>query len=218
MELIGATDAYLTGWQALAHGAGCAAPSWQVDIRREERYRPRRGGPAHSCPNADEECGHSDRYERITVRAVCTSCGAARLISGEEHSQAYTTTAELGYGSAPIRKAGLWLWPGPPLDSGWLDTGPWDYLVTRERVARVTADDVVALVGQGRGPRGGTTWWAVAVPDPNGKYGYSPLRHARNATDEGARLSSLGAAVRWVAAALAAADQQQEQDRAGEGR
>ncbi|GAA2364851.1 hypothetical protein [Streptomyces carpaticus] len=193
-----AADAYLP-WEPLGHAPGCALPQWDADVLSEpDELRMLRGGPAHSCPNADE-CGHGARMDVVTVRLVCRSCDRAHLIKGEEHSRRSTSTRVIGYGETPRRMSGLVLWPGPPLVEG-PDAAPLDYLVTRTRVDRVTEADVAGLIGQHRGPRGGTCWWATAVPDPHGEFGAGgPIRMRHRA--EGLR--SLAAAARWCAAKLA---------------
>lgn len=186
--------AYL-GWEALEHRQGCSRPVWTVDVRTEDQFRPRHGGPEHACPN--EECDHrGGRFEATTVRIVCSSCGAAHLFGGSEHVRR-TSTQALGYGQPPRRAAGLWLWPDAPL-IGWGPNAdePWGFLVTRERVDRVTAADVVGEIQQGRGKRGGVVWSAAAVPAPDGRYGVGPVRWSRATED----LRSVAAAAKWIAA------------------
>lgn len=192
-------DTYL-GWDLLRHFDSCTRPQWTVDVRREDNvFRARHGGEKHDCPN--EGCYHGDRYERTTVRIVCTSCQMAHVIKSEEglHSSS-TKNATHGYGQQPRKVAGLLLWPGEPfLSFGRLSSDePWDYLVTRPGVTRVTEDDVVGLVQQTRGTRGAVKWSAVAVRSEAGPYGLSPLRFAR--AEE--RMASVSAAAKWTAKAL----------------
>ncbi len=188
------------GWNELTHAADCKRPVWEAATRTEERHWPRYGGPEHACPNGDE-CSHSSTYTRTEVRLVCRSCDVVRVMAGEEHSFGSTTTAHYGYGSAPERKAGLLLWPSGPLfqESG---EPPWEYLVTRPGVTRVTEDDVVAAIAQSRGKRGAKQWSAVAVRHADGPYGLRPFRYARANTG----LRSVGAAAKWIAAQLQAAE------------
>ncbi|QQM44974.1 hypothetical protein [Streptomyces liliifuscus] len=193
-------DTYL-GWDLLRHFKGCTRPQWTVDVRREDdAFRARHEGPKHECPN--DACHHGDRYERTTVRIVCTSCQMAHVIRSEEglHSSS-TKNATHGYGQPPRKTAGLLLWPGEPL-LGWgrLSTDePWDFLITRPGVTRVTEADVVGVVNQVRGKRGAVRWSAVAVRSEAGPYGLSPLRFAH--AEE--RMASVPAAAKWAAALLA---------------
>lgn len=197
-------DTYL-GWELLEHRPACRRPQWTVDVRtaRATRYTSRLDpGPGHGC--TDEYCTHGAAFQQTTVRAVCTSCSVAYLITGErtgESGHTSTTTAYTGYGQAPRKAAGLWLWPGQPEMSfgrAVTDT-PHDFLVTRERVARVTESDVVGQIIQERGARGGVQWASLAVPDPDGQYGYAqPVRFAR--ATEGLRTPA--AAVKWIATQL----------------
>lgn len=192
-------DTYL-GWELPVHFDGCKRPQWTVDVRREhDVFRARHGGPEHSCPN--EDCYHGDRFTRTTVRIVCTSCTKALVVEGEEGlSTGSAKTVTHGYGQPPRKVAGLLLWPGEPL-LGWgrLSTeDPWDFLVTRPGVTRVTEADVVGCINQVRGKRGAVRWSAVAVRSEAGPYGLSPLRFAH--ADE--RMASVPAAAKWAAALL----------------
>lgn len=187
------------GWTELTHAQGCKRPAWEAQTRTEERHWPRYSGPEHACPNG-EECGHGSTYSLTEVRLVCRSCGVVRVMAGEEHSFGSTTTAHYGYGAAPVKRGGLLLWPGQPLLYA-MGEPPWEYLVTRPGVTSVTEDDVVAVLGQGRGKRRGVTWWASAVRDDAGEYGIRPFRYARSTTG----LRSVGSAAKWVAAQLEAA-------------
>ncbi|MGA5598999.1 hypothetical protein ACPCSE_32685 [Streptomyces cellulosae] len=191
-------------WQPLAHRPDCAKPVWEVDQQTvASKLRPRREGPEHSCPN--EECGHRDHYDRITLRVLCRSCGTAHLISGEEYTTRTTTTVRTGYGQPPKRVAGLWLYPGPPLlDLRGYDS-PGAYLCSRNKVDRLSEDDIVGTVTEGRGKRGGTVWHAAVGPDfrppAGGLSGY-----ALWAKTSGEKpFTSVTAAAKWVAAELDAA-------------
>lgn len=211
--MVSPLDSYL-GWEQPQHFVGCKRPVWDIGIRTEEReYRYHGHGEPplkHSCP--DEYCGHGNVFDATVVRVVCTSCGAARVITGEQTSDTGSTTTStkaLGYGLPPRRLAGLLLWPGQP----WLNLGraldeePHDFVVTRAGVRQVTQDTVVGQLTQGRGKRGGLVWAALAVPDPNGQYGLAqPVRfaHANDGRDRGGSvLRTVPAAARWVAARLA---------------
>jgi hypothetical protein len=192
-------DAYL-GWTTPRHTDGCTG-RWDVTVRTASDRRRRTGGRPHDCPQAGDHCGHSDRYDQLTVRLVCGGCSAVHLITGEERSTMSTMTAATGYGLPALRRSGLWLWPGPP----WIHGGaprpmsdPQGYLITTGPARPAELADVVGEIGQGRGPRGGTRVWAAAVPDDTGRYG-------RTYTQTRDGLTSLGAAARWAAAQLATA-------------
>ncbi|MEU1312554.1 hypothetical protein ABZ419_27195 [Streptomyces cinnamoneus] len=191
-------------WQPFAHRPDCAKPVWEVDHQTvSDKLRPRREGPKHSCPN--EECGHHDHYDRITVRLLCRSCDTVRLISGEEHTTRTTTTARIGYGQPPKKVAGLWLYPGPPLLDLRDYATPGAYLCSREKVDRLSEEDIVGVVSEGRGKRGGTVWHAAIGPDfhppARGLSGYATW--AKNSGEK--PFSTVTAAAKWVAAELEAA-------------
>lgn len=198
-----AKDTYL-GWDLLRHFKECKKPAWTVDVKVvEDVFRSRPGGDKHGCPA--EDCWHSDRYTRTTVRIVCFSCTRAYTLDSDEglsNGQAKTVTH--GYGQPPRRMAGLLLWPGEPfLSFGRLSTDePWDYVVTRPGITRVTEADVVGLISQGRGARGAVRWPAVAGRHVDGPYGIRPLRFAHNETN----LRTVAAAAKWVAARLTEAE------------
>jgi hypothetical protein len=199
-------DTYL-GWEQPEHLAGCKRPAWTVDFRTDpEEFRDRYGGDAHACLN--DECQHGDRYPRTTVRIVCTSCQAAVVIRGEDcsTSRGMTANTTYGYGLPPRRLAGLLLWPGEPfLDFGRLSTDePYDFLVTRPGVQRVTRETVVGVIMQTRGARGGVTWSAATEPRDS-KYLRGRIDWARHSGDD-RTLRSVTAAARWVAAQLPPAE------------
>ncbi|MBD0837400.1 hypothetical protein [Streptomyces sp. TRM68416] len=205
-------DTYL-GWEEPAHLAGCKRPAWNVDFRTDEdEFRERFGGDAHSCPN--DECGHRDRYPRTTVRIVCPSCQAAVVVRGEDcgTSRGMTANTTYGYGLPPRKVAGLWLWPGEPfLDFGRLSSDePYDFLVTRPGITRVTRADVVGVIMQSRGKRHAVTWSAAAGPRDS-KYSRGRIDWSRRSGDD-ATLRSVTAAAKWIAAQLPPAES------AGEGR
>ncbi|MFH9011198.1 hypothetical protein ACH4C6_07460 [Streptomyces sp. NPDC017943] len=178
---------------------GCKRPAWSVDVRTDDgELRGRHGGEAHACCN--EDCDHGDRYERTTVRIVCRSCHAGLLVEGENASVSRGAHAVQGYGKPPRTMAGLLLWPGEP----WLDFGrltsdePFDFVVTRKGVSRVTEADVVGVITQGRGKRRGMIWRAAAWPTP-AKYG----RLNWGITNEATPARTVAAAAKWIAARLA---------------
>lgn len=211
--LTSALDTYL-GWEQPQHHEGCKRPQWDVSIRRDDRasrYR-YRGEPyvKHSCPG--EDCGHGDTFDQVMVRIVCTSCGAARVLTGEDTpdtGETLTSTRHLGYGLPPRRLAGLLLWPGQP----WLDLGraldeePHDFVVTGPDARQVTTDTVVGQITQGRGKQGGVIWSALAAPSPDGQYGFGqPIRyvHANDGRGRGGKpLRNVTAAAKWIGARLA---------------
>ncbi|GGU11350.1 hypothetical protein [Streptomyces lateritius] len=191
-------------WHPFAHRPDCAKPVWEVDHQVvSDKLRTRRGGPEHTCPN--EECGHHDRHDRITVRLLCRACDTVHLISGEEHTTRTTTTARIGYGQPPKRVAGLWLYPGPPLLDLRDHTTPGAYLCSREKVDRLSEEDIVGSVTEGRGKRGATVWHAAIGPEfhppARGLSGYAIW--AKNSGEK--PFTSVTAAAKWVAAELDAA-------------
>ncbi|MGC5034140.1 hypothetical protein ACPXCS_06075 [Streptomyces sp. DT190] len=198
-------DTYL-GWEQLIHRPACKRPRFDVDLRTTEdelRYRLPGEERQHKC--ADDNCEHGNRFEAITVRIVCRSCGVAELVTGERTEsvgRTSTSTACLGYGLPPRRTDGLFLWPGEPwLPFGRLNTAePHDFLVTATRVERVERDDVVGQITQARGKRGGIVWAAAAVQSPTGPYGAGlGLRWAHAA--EG--FKTISAAAKYIQARLA---------------
>jgi len=185
-------------WDELEHRPGCAKPSWTVDIRTEHNvYRSVANGERHACRRP--ECGHTDRYDETSVRIVCVSCGIVHIMSGDAGGLRTRSTKAIGYGRPPVKAGGVFLYPGEPLLHGWgngEDSEPEGYLVTRTKVDRVTADNVIGAVFKARGPRRGVKWAATAIPSPDGEYGFGPVRWARRAE----ALSSFTAAAKWIAA------------------
>ncbi|MCW5252244.1 hypothetical protein [Streptomyces sp. SHP 1-2] len=190
-------ETYL-GWQEPQHLAGCKRPSWAVDLRTDhDEYR--RGSSAHDC--SAEDCDHGARYARTTVRIVCRSCSAAVVVRGEDAGISEGAGVTRGYGLPPRAVAGLLLWPGEP----WLNVGrlssdePYDFVVTRTGVTRVTETDVVGVITQHRGKRGAVVWEAAALPTP-GRYRRFDWTHQ----SDGAPLRTVAAAAKWVAARVTA--------------
>lgn len=208
-----ALDSYL-GWEKPGHRRGCAKPAWDVSFRTEEKkYRHVDYGEAplkHSCP--DEYCAHGNSFDRSSVRIVCYSCGAARVITGEKTAdtgESITSATHLGYGLPPRKVAGLLLWPGTP----WLDIGrlreaePHDFVVTPLKTKEVTKDTLVGQISQSRGDRGGVVWTTLAVPSPTGQFGYVSavsFDHANDGRGRGGKpLRTVNAAARWIGERLA---------------
>ncbi|MFB6950214.1 hypothetical protein ACFCXP_11340 [Streptomyces niveus] len=199
-----ALDTYL-GWDLLAHRPDCKRPSWVVDIKKTNEFASRsyhRDDEAHSCPHG--ECDHGSLFVETTVRVVCGSCSEAYEIRGEDVRYGSMLLRYFRYGLPPRRVAGLFLYPAAPwLDFGRLSTDePHDFVVTAAKVDRVGAADVVGVIQQGRGKRGGITWGALAVPDPGGQYGMSHGTGIKFAHATDAPRTVAGAA-KWVAARLA---------------
>lgn len=154
-----AEDLYL-GWSELRHAEGCRKPMWVAETRTEwDTYR---RGRTHSCP--DEDCDHRDSYEKTTLRLVCRSCGTVRLYGGEMHSSGGSTVEQYGYGQQPKKAGSLYLYPGETAEWVSAPNSPWDYLVTAEQVDRITKDNLVGSIAQGRTPRGRVIWSAGAHP------------------------------------------------------
>ncbi|MFJ5059056.1 hypothetical protein ACIP96_06505 [Streptomyces nigra] len=213
--MISPLDTYL-GWDVPQHREGCKRPSWDVAVRTDE-HEVRKSWPGestrHECQGRDGDCGHGNSFTKVTVRVVCVSCGAAQLVTGEDTEDTRTvmetSTAALGYGLGPRQAAGLLLWPGQP----WLDLDelraeePFDFVLTRTGVKKVTADVVVGQITQRTGQRRGVVWSALAVPDPNGQFGLDQHVRWAHANDGrgrgGSPLRTVRAAARWVAARLA---------------
>lgn len=208
-----ALDTYL-GWEQPTHRKGCTRPVWDIGIRTEEdvvRPGSHMGAVAkHDC--SDEFCSHRSTFTQTVVRLVCKSCGAAQEITGEKTEDtgiSWTSTSMLGYGLKPRQAAGLLLWPAQP----WLDLGranspePHDFVVTRLKVKTVTEDTVVGQITQGAGRQGGLLWTALAIPHPDGQYGFGQRLRFIHANDGrgrgGSPLRTIPAAARWIGAHLA---------------
>ncbi|WP_374987178.1 hypothetical protein [Streptomyces fradiae] len=120
-----------------------------------------------------------------------------------------------GYGQPPKRVAGLWLYPGPPLlDLRGYDS-PGAYLCSRQQVDRLSENDIVGVVTEGRGPRGRTVYHAAIGPDfhppARGLSGYADW--AKTSGEK--PFTSVTAAAKWVAAELdaaAAAETKEDQE------
>ncbi|MFC1435309.1 hypothetical protein ACEZDB_32185 [Streptacidiphilus sp. N1-3] len=214
MSLADAFAAHL-GWQPFGHRPNCAQPVWEVDQQMEsDRRRGRWSGPEHACPN--EDCGHHDRYDRVAVRLLCRSCDTVHVVSGEVRITRMTTTASIGYGQAPKRLGGLWLYPGPPM-LDWRDAGPGEYLCSLKRVTRLTEEDIVGAISEGRGARGGTTWSAGALPTWRSSVIDRPYAYPVFASVNGdTTFRTVAAAAKWVKSevdAAAGTKTKEDQDR-----
>lgn len=204
MSATDAVAAYL-GWRQLTHRADCARPSWEVATRtEEEQHRGRFDSHGHTCPN--EDCHHSDRYDKLTVRIVCRSCQVVQLLTGEEHSFAGTTTASIGYGQPPKRVGGLWLYPGPPL-LAYLNPEPSGYLCTLAKVEPLTEEDIVGGISEERTKRGRIVWRAGIFPEISpSPLASHPAPFLRWSTESGDQMfPTVAAAAKWVKAQIGAA-------------
>ncbi|MFI9052436.1 hypothetical protein [Streptomyces sp. NPDC053427] len=187
-----AEDLYL-GWSELRHAEGCRKPAWVAETRTE--WDTFRGGRTHSCP--DEDCDHRDRYEKTTLRLVCHSCGTVRLHSGEMHSRGSTNAERYGYGQQPKKVGGLYLYPGETAEWVGAPNSPWDYLVTAEKVQRITKDNLVGSIGQGCTPRGRVIWSAGAHPTfAAGLYGTPQVTYRVVSGEE--TFNTPTAAAKWI--------------------
>ncbi|MEU9349062.1 hypothetical protein AB0D74_48480 [Streptomyces sp. NPDC048278] len=210
-----ALDTYL-GWEQPQHRDGCKRPSWDVAFRTDEReYRREYRGygeplAKHECP--DEQCAHGAFFDRVKVRIVCRSCGAATVITGEDTEEtrtSSTSTLRIAYGLAPQRKAELLLWPADP----WMgrdlrdEDFPHDFVVTRLGVREVTEASVVGQITQSTGKLRGRVWATLAVPDPKGQFGFGQRiqwAHSNDGRGQGGPpLRTVLAAARWIGARVA---------------
>lgn len=132
-----------------------------------------------------------DETRQTVIRLVCSECGVIHLeeMPGEP-STSTTSAAELGFGSRPVREAGLWLWAGPVIWHG-DDRGPTTFFVTADKVRPRSADDVLGVVGWGLGQRGGVKWFSGT--------GYTGYGVKEAAPD---KFSTRRAAAKWIAAEL----------------
>ncbi|MEV0527085.1 hypothetical protein AB0I66_26995 [Streptomyces sp. NPDC050439] len=183
-------DTYF-GWRGLAHRSDCRSPAWSVDVRVDEGFRPSYGSALGQHVCSDEDCDHNSSYTRTTLRVICPSCHTAHVIRGEAMTDAHTTTKAVGFGEEPRKIAGLLLWPG----GAWFDGEPHEWIVTGRKMARVQRSDVMGQISEGRGPRGGKQDAAVALPTPDGTYGFGKDRWARARNG----FKSLPAAAKWIA-------------------
>lgn len=144
---------------------------------------------------------HDQDVRHENIRLTCTECGAVRYYrTGHEDygfglKRDHTSTAEVGFGAAPERVAGVWLWPGPLMEFA-EKHGPESYLVTAYKVRPTSPGAVVGLIGWGRNAAringairwhaglGCTDWGSIKDPAPG-------------------PFTSRTAAAKWIAAQLA---------------
>jgi hypothetical protein len=162
-------------------------------------YRPP-AGHLEGCPRHGsdvwevtrwQERSFDDEHRQTVIRLVCSECGVIHLESSSvEPSTSTTHAAELGFGSRPVREAGLWLWAGPLIWHG-DDRGPTVFFVTSTKSRPRSADDVLGVVGWGLGQRGGVKWFAGT--------GYAGWGVKEACPD---KFATRRAAVKWIAAEL----------------
>lgn len=137
----------------------------------------------------------------VKVRGVCRTCRVALLLTadvpdsapGYGHTFEITDTATAGYGSPPVRMAGLIAWPGERFLPGWApaSTNPvGTYLLTRTPVCPRDKADVVGAVYARRTQRGAIRYGGVVGYDPAEVTGPDHFKTA-------------AAAAKWVAGQLA---------------
>lgn len=186
-------DLYL-GWQPLSHTVDCPQPTWDVvEERRDEGARiVSTGAEHHGCPN--DVCSHDDTFTRVQLRLLCHDCGTVRTVTGESLTHMVSSVTDSGWGQAPTKNHGLWLWPGQPVIQGGEAR---DYLVTREQAATVTTENLYGIITRYRDASGAPLWIAGALPDTNGAHQVHSLRwrYSSNGLDD------LDAAAAWIAAA-----------------
>lgn len=129
-------------------------------------YRPV-GWHEPGCPRQDTGLWEVGQHSYVnfdgvlkesTLRFVCTECGAAAFFSTDGmHTEEYTGTGHIGFGSKPQQVMGLWLHAGPALYRG-EKHGPSEFYVTRSKDRPASPEDIVAAVAWGLGPRGGIRW------------------------------------------------------------
>jgi hypothetical protein len=144
----------------------------------------------------------SDDVRRTTLRLFCPECGAVQFHSTDpEHGLAlareFTTAAQIGYGSAPVKLAGLFLWPGPLQPYG-EKNGPETYFVTTTDVRPSSPDMVAGVLGWTRNysrSNGAVKWFA----------GIGCHKWGGVERGGGDKFTSRTAAAKWIAAELAAA-------------
>jgi hypothetical protein len=146
--------------------------------------------------------GDEDGHVRGTsLRLCCPECGAVQFHGtdaehGLELARRYTTTAQLGFGAAPVRLAGLWLWPGPVASYGNEKLGPESYFATTTDVRPSSPDMVAGSLGWSRNyarVNGAVRWHA----------GLGCHKWGGIITAAPSHFTSRTAAAKWLAAELA---------------
>lgn len=186
-------------WYEVGHDSTCRRPNWIVDVREDGDHRPRGGrhdDRDHSCPN--ETCDHGNYVDVTTIRMLCRDCGVVREFKGELYTRSGRSVSQAGYGQPPTRTGGLWVYPGRPLLNDM--TEPWDAYIAETKVDRLREQDIVGMIGQGRGRRGGKHWWAVAVQDSRPEMRQYVRISFKIKSDEFFKTQS--AAVKWIATQL----------------
>ncbi|MGC5239020.1 hypothetical protein ACPXCH_04480 [Streptomyces albogriseolus] len=169
MDLI--TETYL-GWDPLTHTVDCPSPVWDaVEIRRTEGLRPRTADDApHAC--VSDGCTHADTFGRVQLRLLCRDCDTVVLVGGEALTETRSNTSLTGWGQAPTRCGGVWLWPGRPTIPG---GEPHQYLVTLQAAA-LTRDLLYGIITSYHDVSGAQRWIAGCEPDPDGAHQICTLR------------------------------------------
>lgn len=139
------------GWMSLPHEASCGEPQWLV----HERARDVADGT------------------RLELRLGCPSCGAAHLITVESDSRSdarwgvtrreSTSTHRIGFGGAPQRVCGLFLWPGPAPHAS---AAPASYAVTTVNERPGCREEIAGSVSRYLTPRRAARWIAAVGYDP----------------------------------------------------
>lgn len=144
------------------------------------------------------EYGFGERSHEVrstSLRLSCPECGQIRLMGADGAlSEEYTGSDALGWGSAPERVAGLWLWAGPPLLRG---QGPDAYYVTTHKLRPAAPGHIAGIIGRGRKSArfNAAEWWFAGL-------GCNELGMARRSgPEEGFR--SRTAAAKWLAGQIA---------------
>ena len=162
---------YFDYTSAAGHEPSCSrygTDLWEVTCRTDRKF------------NCEEIRG-------IAIRLVCHECGVIHFErSDKEMSTEITHASQIGFGSAPEKILGLWLWAGPRIWYG-DDRGPTMFLVTKTNARPRTFADVIGLVAWNFTRRGALRW-AAGI----GYNGFS----VEKASDQ--QFASRRAAVRWV--------------------
>lgn len=132
------------------HRAECTRgpDTWEVTRRIEYNIFPK-----------DDE----DEIRQTSLRLHCPECGAVQFFRSPGHlERRLESSARIGFGSAPERLAGLWLWAGPELLPG-AGYGPDAYYVTTHKIRPHRPAQVAGVIGQGRSSaraNAATRWYA----------------------------------------------------------
>jgi hypothetical protein len=185
------------GFRHIPHPDGCKRPGWEV-LERHERDR-------------------DGRERELIIRIVCPQpkgcgvyhewkvslCHESDPETGDPHSGIGTASGPveaIGYGTAPITVAEVWLHASRPLLHG---DPPDHYLVTATKERPRNWQDLLGALSQARSSRSASGFskrWVAASGYQEGKYGGDYATPARS-NDQ---LTSRTAAVRWVVEQAAA--------------